>query len=187
MIESDGEVAVRVDRIAASAGVTKPVLYSHFGDREGLIVAAQAERFRRSLRMGMSDVAAAVQQCRSADDFFAIFSAWVRTFGEPDGVIRRRMRVEVLGSAVSRPALQRSVQQAHDDHMDELAAIIQVAQDNGWVSTQFTAKTYAAWWTGLVLSRHIVDVEPHVCDVAQWDAMTELVLRFVVQPTTANA
>ena len=37
-----------MDRIAAEAGITKPILYRHFGDRAGL-VAALGERFAATL------------------------------------------------------------------------------------------------------------------------------------------
>lgn len=186
VIEAEGEVGVRVDQIATTAGVTKPVLYHHFGDREGLIVAAQAERFRRALRFGLAEVAAGAERCQSAADFAALVAAWVRSFGTVDGIQRRRMRIEVLGSAVSRPALHASVQAAADDHTSELAAIIQFAQERGWVSTQFSAATHAAWWTGLVLSRHLVETEPQRHDVDQWDGLTEHVLRFIMRPVGAD-
>jgi AcrR family transcriptional regulator len=38
---------VSMDRIAAEAGVTKPILYRHFGDKEGLVQAVAAHCRRR--------------------------------------------------------------------------------------------------------------------------------------------
>lgn len=43
-----GGTTVSMDRIAAEAGITKPILYRHFGDRAGLI-AALGERFAATL------------------------------------------------------------------------------------------------------------------------------------------
>lgn len=43
-----GGTNVSMDRIAAEAGITKPILYRHFGDRAGLI-AALGERFAGTL------------------------------------------------------------------------------------------------------------------------------------------
>jgi AcrR family transcriptional regulator len=39
LLEAGGSDALRMDAVARSAGVTRPVVYEHFGDREGLIVA----------------------------------------------------------------------------------------------------------------------------------------------------
>jgi AcrR family transcriptional regulator len=49
----DGFHGVSVDEIAAAAGVTKPIVYTHFGSKEGLFVACAehaAERFADALR-----------------------------------------------------------------------------------------------------------------------------------------
>ncbi|MBU3700811.1 MAG: helix-turn-helix transcriptional regulator [Acidimicrobiia bacterium] len=44
MIDAGGEAAIRVNHIVAAIGVTPPVLYHHFGSRDGLVIAAQVER-----------------------------------------------------------------------------------------------------------------------------------------------
>ena len=59
-----GGPKVSMDRIAAEAGITKPILYRHFGDRAGLI-AALGERFAATLLTELSsslDSGAAPQQ-----------------------------------------------------------------------------------------------------------------------------
>jgi TetR/AcrR family transcriptional regulator len=57
MVEARGEAGLRVDEVATLAGVTKPMVYRYFGDREGLVIAVQAERYRRSLQYGLSNLA----------------------------------------------------------------------------------------------------------------------------------
>lgn len=44
---------VSMERMAAEAGVTKPIIYRHFGDREGLI-RALADRFADALRVDIT-------------------------------------------------------------------------------------------------------------------------------------
>ena len=178
-IEAAGEVSVRVDRIAAAAGVTKPMIYAHFRERDGLIVAAQAERYRRALAFGLSEMAAAVDRCTSADDYAALMRGWVRSFADADGMRRRAMRIEVLGSAVARPALREAIRAVTAEHVASLAATISSAQQRGWVTQRFTAATFAAWWTGLVLSRHTIETHPDTYDLDEWDAMTSMILQFV--------
>lgn len=39
MLEQGGTEALRMDALARECGVTRPVVYQHFGDREGLLVA----------------------------------------------------------------------------------------------------------------------------------------------------
>jgi AcrR family transcriptional regulator len=39
IVESEGFHAVSIDRVAREAGITRPVVYTHFGDRDGLLNA----------------------------------------------------------------------------------------------------------------------------------------------------
>ena len=43
-IDAGGEAEIRVNHLVAQVGVTPPVLYYHFGNRDGLVIAAQIER-----------------------------------------------------------------------------------------------------------------------------------------------
>jgi AcrR family transcriptional regulator len=54
---------VSMDAIAAEAGITKPVLYRHFGDREGLL-AAMASRHARRLVVELRTALAAQEHPR---------------------------------------------------------------------------------------------------------------------------
>ena len=48
-----------MDEIAAEAGITKPILYSHFGDKAGL-VQALAERVARRLNRTVTEALTAL-------------------------------------------------------------------------------------------------------------------------------
>lgn len=53
LLASGGSDALRMDALAQAAGVTRPVVYAHFGDRDGLIVALlerHASRVRDHVR-----------------------------------------------------------------------------------------------------------------------------------------
>ena len=56
MIRRDGPDA-SMDTMAAEAGITKPILYRHFGDREGL-VGAVASRFADELVLRLNEALA---------------------------------------------------------------------------------------------------------------------------------
>ncbi len=77
MFDEGGEAALRIDELAKQVGVAKTSLYHHFGDREGLIVAAQAERYRRSILIGIDETLAAVESCEISEQFLTIFPALV--------------------------------------------------------------------------------------------------------------
>src|SRR3954471_16241149 len=49
VVEADGFHAVSIDRVAREAGITRPVVYTHFGDREGLLHALVDRGNQRTL------------------------------------------------------------------------------------------------------------------------------------------
>src|SRR3954463_1931121 len=49
IVEEDGFHAVSIDRVAREAGITRPVVYTHFGDLHGLLTALVDRGNRRTL------------------------------------------------------------------------------------------------------------------------------------------
>jgi len=180
IVEAGGEASLRVDEVATLAGFTKPMVYRHFGDREGLVIAVQTERYLRSLQYGLTDLVGEAERCGSADEFVALIQRWFTSFFSPEGLERRALRIDVLGSAVSRPALQASVHEANEAQAAGVAVLVEIAQSRGWMSTRFDPMTLGIWITGLLLSRHLVEIDPGAFDAAGWDDVTLSVVRSLI-------
>ena len=180
MVEERGEAGLRVDEVAALAGFTKPVVYHYFGDREGLVIAVQAERYQRSLQYGLANLADEALRCVSADEFVNLVHRWLRSFFSPEGMARRTFRIDVLGSAVSRPDLRGVVQRANEAQAEGVAQLARLAQARGWMPRRFDALAVGIWFTGLLLSRHLVEMTPGAFDEAAWDDITLQAARFVI-------
>lgn len=177
IIEADGEDGLRVDRVAELAGFTKPVVYHHFADREDLVVAALGERYLRSLGYSLEDIKFAAARCRTADQLTQILCQAIKEFGSRQGIERRRLRIEALGAAVSRPALQASLAEASRRQYAALAEVLEIANEEGWLRVDVETRDLAVWWSGLILSRHLVEIDPEHFDAAEWDTITEWVVR----------
>lgn len=187
VIETDGEAGVRVDRIAEAANVAKPSLYHFFTNRDGLIVAAQAERYRRSLVFGLHLLVEPVQRAQSRDEFAMLLRNLIRSFRDPAGVARRRQRIQVLGSAASRPELRRMIREVEDQAAAETAGVFRIAQERGWITTRFDLTIVAHWWFGVMLGRHLIDDVLHDEQSDQWSEIALEALEHVIfdcPPTT---
>ena len=64
VIRRDGAASASMEAMAAEAGITKPILYRHFGDRAGLVVAL-GERFSNAL---MKELGASLAQADAQGD-----------------------------------------------------------------------------------------------------------------------
>jgi AcrR family transcriptional regulator len=181
VIETQGEGAIRVDQVAELAGFTKPVLYTYFKNRDDLIVAAQGERYLRALELGRSDVEDAVRKCSNANEFFLVMKKWVSSFSGSDGELRRRFRIEVLGSAISRESLQEKLREANRRQAQDLGALLAIAQERQWLTLDAEPQDLSMWWTGLVLSRYLIEMDAEYHDTAAWDAITMNTMRSIIR------
>lgn len=185
LIDTGGEAAVRIDAVAASAGVKRPSVYHFFGDREGLVVAAQAERYRRTLFFGMPNLAKIVRACATPDEFVRLLTDWMRLVTAPDGEARRRIRIQVLGSAASRPELRVLIEAADTHAAEQVAQVIAIAQDRGWTGNRFDPEVGALWWFGMMNGRFLVEGNRSPADREQWNTIaTEAVIRLFGEPPT---
>jgi AcrR family transcriptional regulator len=176
VIDQRGEAGLKVDEIADMAEITKPSLYHFFGDREGLVVAAQAERFRRSLRYGQEEALVLAQACTTKAEFEGLIMAGLTQFADAAAVERRRVRIDVLGSAVSRPELLAEVNQVLTEAANDLGQLVDIGRERGWVTGSFSSGSLAMWWYGTLLGRYLVESND-AFDVAEWDSIMVTTLR----------
>ncbi|MEN9802777.1 MAG: hypothetical protein RLZ37_1902 [Actinomycetota bacterium] len=172
IIEAEGEDGVRVDRVAEIAGFTKPVVYHHFADREDLVVAALAERYYRSINFAVDEIKFAAARCRTAAQFAEVLQKAIISFGSPEGIHRRRLRIEALGAAVSRPVLQASLIEANRRQAEAFGEILQIAEEEGWLRIDVKPVDLAAWSTALVFSRHLIEIDSENFDPEIWTQIT---------------
>lgn len=179
IIEADGEVGVRVDRVVESAGFTKPVLYHHFTDREDLIVSAQGERYRRSFE----DALAALdvfEGAESPEDFLNRVVIGFADFGSPEGRRRRCVRAEILGVAAGRPRLQDAIIDANREFVAAFGDFLIRARRAGHISPQRDPRDIAAWWLSVTAGRFVIDVDADRLDEEAWTAIVLSTIRYLL-------
>jgi AcrR family transcriptional regulator len=157
-VEAGGEASLRLDAVARAAGITKPSIYYFFGDRDGLVAAAQAERYRRSMLSGLAEALELMRTATSREEFEALFPAFVDMTMGPTGIDRRAQRIQMLGSAVSRPELTAEVIAATRRSVELTAELVHLAVDRGWATPPHDADAIALWWLSNSLGRHLFDL-----------------------------
>jgi AcrR family transcriptional regulator len=180
LIESEGESAVRVDRVVASAGFTKPVLYHHFTDKDDVIVNAQAERYRRSLEWANLGVAAMTDKVKSKKEFETRLAAAIATFVTAESRHHRSVRNEVLGSSVSRPELQEAVANYNRAFISWLEVEIERWRTSGWTNPQFSSRDLAQWWAVQIHGRYFVEAGRDNEEPDEWLDVLLSTVRYVL-------
>ncbi len=173
LIDGGGERALKVEPLAASLGMSVTMMYRYFGSRQGLVDAAQAERWVRCLNDGVGSAVLLVDEARSATDFrkrlnLVIVAALGR---EQLGNLLRQ--VNVVGSAYGRPELMSFVAQTQRQVNEGLVTVIESARQRGWVVRNADAHTITSWLTSVTFGRVLALVDSdQQFDDDRWLAMT---------------
>ena len=172
VIEESGEAAIRTNPIAFECGVTPPILYRAFKSREGLIVAAQAERYRRSSAESAKYLCDSIIKATSREDLIARVTRMLDFIFSKERAANRRLRVEVIGSSVSRPELRELIAGIDKEYAVTIALAYQSAVDRGWMSSDKNLEAIALWAQGLVNNRYMPDEMASPEDSVAWDELT---------------
>lgn len=154
LLDSEGETGIKVDHLAEVAQVGKQSIYHHFGDRDGLIVAAQGEQYRRSILTGLDVLQHGLVDCVTVDEYAKLLLL-VAAAATSMGKERRRVRAQAIGSAATRPALQAAIRDAHRQSVAALAKIFDFGKRRGWITDTYSATTLGALWFDWISGRHV--------------------------------
>ncbi len=172
VIAEHGEQAIKVRDIASSADVTEPSVYHFFGSRDGLIAAAQAERFSRDQEPILFAFVEAVRECRTKRDFTKTVRNHLEQAYDPARSDVRAMRVNVLGSSHGRPDLERRLADEQRKINRVLAEAFRHAQSKGWIETNLDVEIVSAWIVGQITSRRFIEIDPAQAHSPAWDQMS---------------
>ena len=168
-VEEGGEASLRVRDLASECGITTPIIYRHFGSREGLVVAVQAARYRRSHLEVFETYDPITASTASADEGRKLLRRFLEWVYGPDRAPYRSMRAGVIGSAVSRPELAAAIRDADAQFVERFANLLRPFQQRGWVRPDLSLEAFAIWYLGQLDGRIHLELAPLDVDPAAWN------------------
>lgn len=183
IINEKGEAGLRIEDLLDEVDVTAPTLYHHFGNREGLIIEAQAERFLRSSRVGVSEIIEAFNASKTVDDLKKVVRLAVSYRGDTSRIEYRLQRLNALGAAYARPGLATRIVDAQESVVREIADAMRPFQTKGLIRSDVDLEMVVAWYYGALLGGLLVELTPSTLDSSQWavvmiDAVDHLLFGF---------
>ncbi len=144
VIARDGVRGLRVERVAAEAGVAVSLLYYYFGSRNGLVRATLEHANERA-------AAAAAPESNGASGLERVEATLLAEFGG-DAETRDTSVVwgEVLASAVFQPDLREQLREAAANWTDLVARAIESGVEDGSIPADVDAQGCAERLTALV-------------------------------------
>jgi AcrR family transcriptional regulator len=168
-IDEGGEAAVRVNDLAAEAGVTVPTLYRHFGSRDGLVEAAQTYRFRKTQFVDGSVFAASLAKCKNQDELRKALRKELLTHFDIDRWELRQVRLNALGAGYARPELAASLALAQKQGAMGIAAMLLPFQKKGWIRQDIDLPATVYWFMGQILGRVLIEMGDHPVSQKKWN------------------
>ena len=180
VIDKYGEHAIRTNQIVAEAGTTPPTLYHYFGNREGLVEEAQAERFLRSILSDAEFFNNELTKVKTKEDLREVVKALFSRHDKPAQVEVRWKRLNALGSAFARDSLTLRIAESHNQVVDEIAKALSPFQQSGFINQDVDLRAAVAWYNGAILGKALSNMDGSTIDVAQWEKiMNESVLHLL--------
>jgi AcrR family transcriptional regulator len=182
MIEQRGEAGLRVQELARVVGVGVTSIYRLFDIRDGLIVAAQTERYISVLMRDLDRFATGAAACRSQDDLVALINETLAELTSDAFVGQRMLRMNVVGSAQSRPELAEALRRAQAEFDTGLAGVLEPLQQRGWLRADADLDALAPWLAGILLSRTLIEFGQPPLTGHGWNEITRRAVLAVMIP-----
>jgi len=163
-LESDGEAALRVLDVALRADVAAGLINHHFGGRDGLVIAAQQERFDGATREDTELLDRLVGAEPSRQDFLECIEAIITDVVSHERAAHRLSRLAIIGSAHGRPDLHDGLGDITAGLIDRVTTVVEHAQQAGYVRVDLDARAIATFLQAYPLGLVLSDLDPDAPD-----------------------
>lgn len=171
IINESGEDAVRIADVLERVGVTKPTLYHYFGDREGLLDAAQVARYMGSIPQAYGELIDAMKSVHSAEEFAAMLYPYLEEQFSDARRGNREIRVSVLGVAKHRPVLQQKIREMQNESIHELVVGLTAMQERGYIAPDVDLVALMEWGNSFIVGLAWMEVHDER-SVPKWREQT---------------
>ena len=171
MMDSGGEVSIRVATIAAKLDIAEPSIYHHFTNRAALVEAAYVEWYWRCLKIQvpMETVMALVD---TREEYIRAIVKSLTWSYQKDRHAARAVRISVLGAAQRNPQLAKAINDINRKFLGSLADSMREAQKRKWISSDRDPMATSYWLHGQILGRVVAEMDEGIVDLEQWDALS---------------
>jgi len=171
-MDETGEAAIHIKSVLEASGVAYGSLYHHFRDREDLVCEAIAERYVRSVRLGLTAFAEQAMVVTTPAEVRDLLRSEMARLDDATLRLQRRRRLNAFGSAMFRPEVLDRIAAAQATYFHRAGSILAVLQERGLIHPSIDVRSFAAWYLSLVLSRAFVEIDPAGDVTGSWSDYT---------------
>lgn len=175
LLRSD-ESELRVLDICHESGLSTSVIYGHFRSRQGLIDAALLAIYEEVVASMMHHLSLAVENTPSEGSFVqALYAQLVDPHNEAVVTRNRQMHLRVSATALARPSFRREFLPLCSAYLRHCDRVYEGLIGDGFLNSQLSARQWALFFEGQMLSRAFHDIEAGWNVQGDWREAAEFV------------
>lgn len=154
LLDERGPDGFTIDDVLVRSDTSASSLYHHFGNRDGLVLAAEGERYRQTMMREDRGNLDGGFAARTTEELFDFVAAQLRRIAtDPDNRQVRRDRFAVVGRALTSPRLAAGARSYQERMLDVIVEVFDDAQARGLIDQDLDTRAYCAWFHGMTLGR----------------------------------
>jgi AcrR family transcriptional regulator len=183
-LRDSDESLLRIPEVCRATGVNYGSVYHHFGSREGVIDAAYELMFSEIIEADTAATRRAVEGATTFAEFLGRIEGILGAVSSGDDRrTSRSMRLRIVAASVTRPRLRAIIGEAQAKLTNELASIVESAQERGWMRRDVPARSMAVVVQVVVFGRNLDDVSSDPIPESEWSAFIYQLFALLLTPS----
>jgi len=171
---------IDIDSILRKSKVSKGSLYHHFGSKDGLLAAAEAQQFMSYLKIEGDVLRTAIEKCETKVQFRSLTATVMKLSGLKDNREFRKKRLRAIAMSFNNVELAKIMKNAQRESMQSLAESLKIAQDRGWIKTDADLLALSYWLSGVFIGHVMLDITDQPDLDSRWSEVAILALESFV-------
>ena len=153
-----GLAEIDLDSLLRKSKISKGSLYHHFGSKNGLLAAAEAQQFMKYLKREGERFRKLIDDCATKQKFVDLVAGVMKITRLESNLDFRKKRVRAIAMSFNEENLAQVLKNAQIEVTEYLAGSFQIAKDRGWVKPDTDLMGLSYWIQGVFIGHIMLDI-----------------------------
>lgn len=153
-----GLAEVDIESLLRKSKISKGSLYHHFGSKNGLLAAAEAQQYMKYLKREGETFRKLIEDCKSKQKFIDLVAAVMKITRLEANIDFRKKRVRAIAMSFNDENLAQVLKNAQIEVTEYLAGSFQIAKDRGWVKPDTDLMALSYWIQGVFIGHIVLNI-----------------------------
>ena len=153
-----GLAEIDLDSLLHKSKISKGSLYHHFGSKNGLLAAAEAQQYMKYLKREGENFRRLIEECATKQKFVDLVAAVMKITRLESNLAFRKKRVRAIAMSFNDENLAQVLKNAQIEVTEYLAGSFQIAKDRGWVKPDTDLMALSYWIQGVFIGHVMLDI-----------------------------